>query len=68
MEKKKVKKTVHPEIARMDSTAKAINHQITKAAVSGNRAEVKRLKTEMVNLDKKANAHPSNQPTRFKKK
>ncbi len=40
---------------------------MTKAAVSDNRPEVKRLKTEMLNLDKKANTHPVNQPTRFKK-
>lgn len=68
MEKKKVKKGMNPEIAKMDSTAKSINYKITQAAVSGNRGEVRRLKTEMVNLDKMANAHPANQPTRFKKK
>ncbi len=67
-EKKPVKKQkLNPDLARMDSISKAINYQMTQAAVKGNRPEVKRLKTEMVNLDKKANAQPVNQPTRFKK-
>lgn len=68
MDKKKAKQKVNPEFAKMDSTAKSINYKITQAAVSGNRGEVKRLKGELVNLDKKANAHPANQPTRFKKR
>lgn len=70
MEKKKVvkKTTIHPDLAKIDSTSRVLSHQITKAAMSGNRPEVKRLKSEMVNLDKKAMAHPANQPTRFKKK
>ena len=65
MDKKKAKQKVNPEFAKMDSTAKSINYKITQAAVSGNRGEVKRLKGELVNLDKKANNHPANQ-TRFK--
>jgi hypothetical protein len=64
---KKQKKQIHPELAKIDSTAKAVNFKITKAAISGNRPEVKRLKNEMIELDKKAAAHPANQPTRFKK-
>jgi hypothetical protein len=68
MEKnKKVKKTtVTPDFAKMDSTAKSIQYKITKAAVTGKKSEVKVLKKELHDLDKKAMAHPANQPTRFK--